>query len=223
MRIYRRKILNVAGTVFLAAAVLMLVFLITGLRSYAELPEIPLRVCEILAMLLMAVYTYFFSRKFSFMMMTASCAVMLVPLIGTLTGLMQGVTYRILVMEGQPKPFFDILAAAGYILIIALSILSSPVIRRSGGGAALIRLLAVTVIVIFAAEIVYSIVCLVSTLNAETYPHQYRTKDWFAALVTYLAVIITGAAYFVTAGVDPSASPRGRGDNAGNEKEPDAI
>lgn len=213
MRIIRRKVLNVAGTVFIAAAVLRIVFLITGLRTYAEHPEIPLRICEILATIAAALYTYFFSRKFSLPLILATCGVMLAPTVMGLTGSFQITSAHTIIQDPAAKQVFDILLIAGWLLTAVLSIICWPLIRRSKSNGTLIRTMAVLIILIFAAQLVYQLVSLVMTLAAETYPHQYSTKYYYASAVTYLAMIVTGFAYFITAAVDPSKKLKEREDD----------
>ena len=202
MRIVRRRVLNLSGVIFLLTLLMQTVMLITGLRSYASRAEVPLHLLEMGAVVLMAFYTYYYSRRFSFLLMTLACAALLAPLIQKLPSEPEAAGSSPLPTE--IRIVFDVLLGAGYVLMILLSILVCPMIRRSNRNAVVIRILAAAVIALFAARFVYHIALLVITLNAETYPGEYETKYYYVQMAADLALAFTGFGGFLTSRFDPS-------------------
>lgn len=204
MRSSRRRILNIAGTIFLAVLLTRIVYLITGLRTYATRPEIPFRLIEMLIVLLSAAFTYFFSYRFGFLPMAAASVL---SLYAPTRELVSGSHFTIGAVSSQLNTddyIFDILLIVGALLLIVLSVLINPKIPRNHSMRHIIRLLASAEMLVFAARMVWNIVTLAGTLMAETYPGQYITKYYYVIAATDFALILVGIACLMTAGIRPS-------------------
>lgn len=192
MRSLRRRFLNLAGAFFLIALLLRIVFLITGLRSYAARPEIPFRILEMAAVLCAALYAYLFSYRYGFLLMTPACGILLVA------------TIREINNKTGSVGFFDYLPIVGLALMLILSVMNCPLFERSYSIGRTIWILSVLTILIFASEMIYQIVTLVNTLYAETYPGEFTTKYYYPLAVTYFALVLTGVACLFSANIRPS-------------------
>lgn len=208
MRSTRRRLLDTAGVILLASLLARAAFLITGLRTYATRPEIPYRILEMAILLLAALFTYFFSYRFGFVPMTAACLIGLyAPVKEIITGshITIGCVYPELHADGY---IFDVLLIVGLLLLAAVSVIINPRFPRSETTEKTIRMLSFIVMLDFVASAVYQTVLLIITLSAETYPGEFTTKYFFAAIATDAALVMTGLACFMTAGIRPSERRR---------------
>ena len=204
MRGSRRRILNLAGAIFLASLLSRIAFLITGLRTYATRPEIPLRIAEMLTLLLAALFTYYFSYRFGFVPMAAGCLLSLyTPVRELISGSRITIGYMNQKLDADGY-IFAVLMIVGLLLMAVLSVLTCPLIPRSEKKRRMLHLLSTAAVLIFAASMVYQIVLLALTLIAETYPGEFITKYFYVAAATDFALILTGVACFMTADISPS-------------------
>ena len=204
MRGTRRRLLDIACVIFLISAVARVVFLITGLRTYATRPEIPFRIIEIVMLVLAAAFTYYISYRFGFAAMTAACLLALyAPIKELITGSRAtiGYVYPELDVDGY---IFDILLIIGCLLLAAVSVMTNPRFPRDKSKRSLLRILSFVVMLIFAACLVYRVVLLSTALYLETFPGEYTTKYFYVTIATDVGLIMTGRACLVTAAIRPS-------------------
>lgn len=204
MRTVRRRFLNLAGVFFLLTLLLRIVFLITGLRSYAARAEVPFRIVEMLAVLAAALFTYYISYRFGFLFLTAACVMSIYAPMQELSRELGGADGALNWEHYADRYVFDILLITGLLLLIVLSVLICPAIKRSDGVKHAIRALSVAVILLFAAQLVYRVISLFIMLAVESYPGEFTTKYHYVQMTTYFAFTLTGFACFMTASVRPA-------------------
>lgn len=217
MRSHRRRLLNTAGAFFLLTLLLRIVFLITGLRSYAARPEIPFRILEMLAVLLAALFTYFISYQYGFLLLSGFSLLSLVAPIREMSTELGGADGALNWENHSDKYIFDILLIVGLVLLLVLSILLNPKLPRRKLGHP-IRALSMISLLIFAAELVYTVVSLFVTLAAETYPGEFTTKYHYTMMTTFFALILTSIACLVTASIRPSDKSKGSEHRSGHHE-----
>ena len=209
MRDHRRKLLNIAGAFFLLTLLLRIVFLITGLRSYAVRPEIPFRILEMAAVLLAALFTYFISYRYGWMLLSGFSLLALTTPIREMASELGGSAGSLNWERHADKYIFDIILIVGLLMLFMLGVFINPKLPRRKL-AHPIRVLSMLVILVSAAELVYTVVSLFMTLAAETYPGEFTTKYHYTLMTTFFALVLTGVACLITPNIHIHRSDRSK-------------